>query len=132
MEKNTVSIDLMERDGEQFAGLHVILDIYGADRLDDIKYIENTMHECINECDATLLNIYLHEFKPTNGVTGVACLAESHISVHTWPEHKHAAFDIFMCGDSEPEKAVSIIEKRFNAESSRVEYIKRGLGILSK
>lgn len=132
MEKYTASLDLMERDGEQFGGLHVIIDIFGADRLNDIKYIENTMYECIKECDATLLNIYLHEFKPTNGVTGVACLAESHISVHTWPEHNHAAFDIFMCGESEPEKAVAIIEKRFNAESSRIEYIKRGSGLATK
>jgi S-adenosylmethionine decarboxylase len=131
MEKNTVNIDLMERDGEKFAGLHVIIDIYGAERLNDIKYMESVMHECIDECEATLLNMYLHEFQPTNGVTGVACLAESHISVHTWPEHEHAAFDIFMCGNSEPEKAAGIIEKRFKAKTSRIEYIKRGHGALS-
>ena len=53
--------------------------------------------ECIRAAGATLLHIHLHHFTPNNGVSGVAVLAESHISVHTWPESGFAAFDVFMC-----------------------------------
>jgi S-adenosylmethionine decarboxylase len=120
------SIGLMERDGKEFAGLHVIVDIYGAEKLDDPDYVETVLRKCIDQCQATLLNMTLHTFPPTNGVTGVACLSESHISVHTWPEHKYAAFDIFMCGNSEPEIAADIIIKDFGASSYTIQKIQRG------
>ncbi len=55
----------------------------------------------------------MHHFQPNGGISGVAVLAESHISVHTWPERNYAAFDLFMCGDSEPHKAIPIFEKAF-------------------
>jgi len=117
---------LMERNGKEFAGLHVIVDIYGAENLDDPDYVETILRKCIDRCQATLLNMTLHTFPPTNGVTGVACLSESHISVHTWPEHEYAAFDIFMCGNSEPEIAADIIIKDFGASSYKIQKIQRG------
>ena len=123
---NSSSIGLMERDGQEFAGLHVIVDIYGAKNVNDPEYVEKVLHKCIDQCQATLLNMTLHTFPPTNGVTGVACLSESHISVHTWPEHEYAAFDIFMCGKSEPEIAADIIIKAFSASSYKIQKIKRG------
>lgn len=122
----TKSIELMKRDGQEFAGLHVIVDIYGAENLDDADYVETVLLKCIDQCQATLLNLTLHTFLPTNGVTGVACLSESHISVHTWPEHKYAAFDIFMCGNAEPEIAADIIIKDFSASSYKIQKIERG------
>lgn len=117
--------DLMVRNGSVFAGMHVTVDLYNASRLDDINYIEEVMRECISVCGAHLLHINLHQFSP-NGVTGVAILSESHISVHTWPERNFAAFDIFMCGVAEPERAIDILKARFNAEHIDVKALKRG------
>jgi len=59
------------------------------------------------------LHIHLHHFTPNGGISGVAVLAESHISVHSWPERDFAAFDVFMCGDSEPEKAIEVLKAAF-------------------
>ena len=73
----------IERDGVQFAGTHLLLDLWGAKHLDSIERIEQAMRECVEECGATLLHIHLHHFTPSSGVSGVAVLAESHISVHT-------------------------------------------------
>ena len=85
-----------EKDGVKFAGVHLIIDMWGASKLDDIKHIESTIIQAIKECNATLLNLYLHRFTPNGGISGVAVLAESHISLHSWPEKNYVAFDIFM------------------------------------
>jgi S-adenosylmethionine decarboxylase len=117
---------LMSREGKSFAGMHIIVDLYDAEYLDDIKKIREVMLECVEKCGANLLHIYLHHFTPNDGVTGVAVLAESHISVHTWPEIDFAAFDIFMCGDTEPELAIEILKNRFNAKRVISTIRKRG------
>ena len=77
---------------------------------------------------ATLLHIHLHHFSPQGGVSGVAVLAESHISTHTWPEHGFAAFDIFMCGDAEPLKAAEALRRALRP--SRIELTEQRRGIL--
>jgi S-adenosylmethionine decarboxylase len=71
------------------------------------------MRDIVTACGATLLHIHLHHFSPSGGVSGVAVLAESHISVHTWPERDYAAFDVFMCGDAQPENAMPILKRAF-------------------
>ncbi len=109
----------IERNGIRYAGTHLIIDLWDAERLDDIDYIENAMRECVAAAGATLLHIHLHHFTPNLGVSGVAVLAESHISVHTWPETGFAAFDVFMCGETEPQKAVDVLKSAFRP--SRVE-----------
>ncbi len=81
--------------------------------LNDIARIEQAMRDIVTACGATLLHIHLHHFSPSGGVSGVAVLAESHISVHTWPERDYAAFDVFMCGDAEPENAVPVLKRAF-------------------
>ena len=101
------------REGTQFAGTHLLLDLWDASHLDDIDRIENAMRDCVEACGATLLHIHLHHFSPSGGVSGVAVLAESHISVHTWPERDYAAFDVFMCGDAEPENAIAVLKRAF-------------------
>src|SRR6202161_4634550 len=72
------------RNGVRCAGAHLIVDLHGAKRLDDIDHIEATLRRCVDAARATLLHIHLHHFQPS-GVSGVAVLAESHISIHTWP-----------------------------------------------
>ena len=101
------------RDGVACAGTHLIIDLHGASRLDDLEHMERTLREAVAECGATLLHIHLHHFTPNGGVSGVAVLAESHISVHTWPERDYAAFDVFMCGDAEPIRSVVVLERAF-------------------
>ena len=113
------------RGDKHYAGIHLIIDLYGATHLSDIELIEKTMKECVNAAGATLLHIHLHPFEP-DGVSGVAVLAESHISVHTWPEDNYAAFDVFMCGDTTPEVCVDIMRNAFEADRVEVKEILRG------
>ncbi len=105
-----------EREGVSFAGTHLIVDLWGASRLDDIDFIEETMRACVDAAGATLLHIHLHHFTPNQGVSGVAVLAESHISIHSWPEYGYAAMDIFMCGDAKPQRAVDVLREAFQPE----------------
>ncbi len=103
----------IQRNGVEFAGTHLLLDLWGASHLDDIERMEQAMRDIVTACGATLLHIHLHHFSPSGGVSGVAVLAESHISVHTWPERDYAAFDVFMCGDAQPENAMPILKRAF-------------------
>jgi S-adenosylmethionine decarboxylase len=107
------------RDGVAYAGTHLIIDLWGASHLDELPRMEKAFIDCVKECGATLLHIHMHHFTPNGGISGVAVLAESHISVHTWPERDYAAFDVFMCGDAKPELAVEILQKAFSP--SRIE-----------
>ena len=116
----------VERDGVRFAGAHLLVDLWGATRLDDIAFIRETFEEAIEEAGATLLHIHLHHFTPNDGVSGVAVLAESHISIHTWPENGYAALDVFMCGDADPQKAVPVLERAFRPERIAVNEVLRG------
>jgi S-adenosylmethionine decarboxylase len=117
------------RDGKTYAGTHLIIDLFDAERLTDKPHMEAVFRACVEACGATLLHSHVHTFLPSGGLSGVAVLAESHISVHTWPERGYAAFDVFMCGDAEPEKAVAILEKAFNAGDVRVGTHLRGEGV---
>lgn len=101
------------RNGKEFAGTHLILDLWEASNLDNLQHMESAMRESIRVAGATLLHIHLHHFTPSGGISGVAVLAESHISVHTWPERNFAAFDIFMCGEAKPENAIPVLKRAF-------------------
>ena len=117
----------IRRDGRVFAGTHLIIEVMGGTGLDDETRIQSAFRDCVTECGATLLHIHTHKFSP-QGVSGVAVLAESHISVHTWPEIGYGAFDVFMCGDAEPHKAIEILRKAFDAREVKVTEILRGQG----
>jgi S-adenosylmethionine decarboxylase len=117
------------RNGVRCAGAHLIVDLYQADRLDDVDHIEETLRHCVAAAGATLLHIHLHHFEPNGGVSGVAVLAESHISIHSWPEAHYAAIDIFMCGRANPDACVPVLRKAFNAERVAVSELLRGQGM---
>jgi S-adenosylmethionine decarboxylase len=92
-------------------GKHCILELYGCDRsrLDDEAFLRDTITTAARRAGATLLHLITHRFEP-QGVTGLALLAESHISIHTWPESGYAAVDVFTCGDhTMPEKACQVL-----------------------
>ncbi|MEM7044527.1 MAG: adenosylmethionine decarboxylase [Pseudomonadota bacterium] len=105
----------IERNGLRYAGSHLILDLWDAEHLDDAEVIEMAFRRAIREAGATLLHMHFHEFSDNGGISGVAVLAESHMSIHTWPERAYAAVDIFMCGGAEPHRAVPILKHAFNA-----------------
>ena len=115
-----------ERDGQRFAGTHLIIDLWGARGIDDLGAVERALRDCVAVCGATLLHLHLHHFSPNHGVSGVAVLAESHISVHTWPERGYAAFDVFMCGDTHPHEAVAVLRAAFAPERVEVHEYLRG------
>ena len=117
----------VERDGLRFAGSHLIVDMWGAQHLTDEARMEEAFIAAIEAAGATLLHIHLHKFSGGGGISGVAVLAESHISVHTWPERDYAAFDVFMCGEAQPAKAVETLKRYFEPKMMSVGEHKRGV-----
>ena len=113
------------RNGVRCAGVHLIVDLHGAKRLNDVDHIEATLRRCVEAAQATLLHIHLHHFQPS-GVSGVAVLAESHISIHTWPEAGYAALDVFMCGSADPDKCIPVLREAFSAKRVGVNELLRG------
>ena len=108
-------------------GRHCILELYECDhaKLNDEAFIRTTITSSAKVAGATLINLVTHSFKP-QGVTGLALLAESHISIHTWPEIGYAAIDVFTCGDhTMPEKACKLLFKDFLAKNFSFKNIAR-------
>ncbi|MEQ1510555.1 MAG: adenosylmethionine decarboxylase [Sphingopyxis sp.] len=82
-----------------YQGHHLLADFHGCNRgLDDLALVELALRDAVHAAGASLIDLRLHHFGAGQGVTGVALLAESHISIHTWPEHGYAALDFFLCG----------------------------------
>ena len=108
-------------------GKHCILELYDCDqaRINDEAFVRTTLTTAAKRAGARLLNLITHRFDP-QGVTGLALLAESHISIHTWPEHGYAAVDVFTCGDHTlPEKACQFLSYELGAKSSSMKSLKR-------
>ena len=96
---------------------HILFTLKGCpfDLLDDESHIRNVLVHAAQVCKSTLLNVSSHKFDP-QGVTGIAMLAESHLSIHTWPENGMAVCDVFTCGDSTmPEKGVEYMKDQLKA-----------------
>ncbi len=121
----------IRRDGAVFAGTHLIIEVVDGEGLDDEARIARAFRDCVAACGATLLHIHTHKFAP-QGVSGVAVLAESHISVHTWPEARYGAFDVFMCGAADPWAAVPVLEQAFATPDVRVRELRRGEGLIAR
>ena len=108
-------------------GKHCILELYGCDtaRLDDEAFLRDTITAAAKRAGATLLNLITHRFEP-QGVTGLALLAESHISIHTWPESGYAAVDVFTCGDhTMPERACAVLASELSATEQKLSSFRR-------
>lgn len=108
-------------------GKHCILELYGCDpaRLDDEAFLRSLITTAVQRAGATLLNLITHHFAP-QGVTGLALLAESHLSIHTWPESGYAAVDVFTCGDhTMPERACEILRLELAATGQNLRSFRR-------
>jgi len=121
-----------EKDGEVFAGVHLLVDVWNGHNLTKPKEIEEILKRAAIASGATILHSHLHHFSPSGGVSGVVVLAESHISIHTWPERDFAAIDIFMCGTCDPFLAIPVLKDGFKTETLDVSEIRRGQTIQSK
>ena len=97
-----------------------------ANALDDLQNVESTLIDTARRIGATIIGHAFHQFSP-QGVTGVVIIAESHICIHTWPEHGYAAVDIFTCGDtSRLEEATQHIAEAFGSQDRSVVTLQRG------
>jgi S-adenosylmethionine decarboxylase len=117
----------VEKDGMRFAGTHLIIDLWHASHLDNIEAVETALRDSVEASGATLQKLDLHCFSPSGGITGVAVLAESHISIHTWPERAYAAIDVFMCGDADPHRAIEVLRHAFAPRMLTVSEHRRGV-----
>ena len=113
-------------DAVQYAGRHVLLDLWQPHDLTNQSLLEAALREAVTACGATLLQLDLHVFSHTGGISGVAILAESHLSIHTWPEHDYAALDIFVCDGVDPSPAVAVIRDRLNPVRMEIREVRRG------
>ena len=109
-------------------GRHVIIELWGCgDAINDADLVKAAMVEAVRAANVTLLNIFVYAFSP-QGVTGVAVLSESHLSVHTWPEHGYVAADVFTCGETtRPHAAAEVLAQQFGAKSMVVQELERGV-----
>ena len=116
----------VEKDGMKFAGTHLLVDLWEATNLGDPAVIDRALCEAALAAGATILHSHFHHFSPNGGVSGVVVLAESHISIHTWPERNFAAVDIFMCGACDPHLAIPVLQRTFNAARVELDEQRRG------
>ena len=115
----------IRREDGLWAGIHLLIEVYDGERLDDIDHVRSTLIQAATDIGAEILGEFFHEF-PGGGVTGVIPLAESHISCHSFPETRYAAVDIFTCGACDPRDGIVALKKGFNTDHIEVTRIFRG------
>ncbi len=109
-------------------GRHLLVEFYGCDAkvLDDVAAIEDHMRTAARKANSTIVNSTFHRFSPY-GVSGVVVIAESHLSIHTWPEYGYAAVDLFTCGESvDPWKAFEYLKDVLKSKRESTMELKRG------
>jgi S-adenosylmethionine decarboxylase len=113
-------------------GRHLLADFSGIDAalLSDPQRVERILLQAAQAAGATAIFGKFHHFGENAGVTGVLLLRESHISIHTWPEHGFAAIDAFMCGDARPDLAIDVARRAFAPQHMRIEDVARKALIL--
>lgn len=109
-----------------YSGIHLLAEFWGGQIIEDAEKIKEMLIEAVKRANNTPLEFMVHKFQP-QGVTGIVLLAESHISIHTWPEFNYVALDIYTCGDkSLPLKALEYLKSEFQPKHCEVNTIKRG------
>ncbi|PTY06696.1 adenosylmethionine decarboxylase [Verrucomicrobia bacterium LW23] len=110
-------------------GRHLLVDFTGCAPalLDDLEHVRVSLLEAVRRSGATIITHVFHQFSP-QGITGVVVIAESHVAIHTWPEHGYAAVDIFTCSPTiRPEPVQECLREAFAAEQSHVALVERGI-----
>jgi S-adenosylmethionine decarboxylase len=106
-------------------GTHIIAELFGCKKINELNFVRESLEQAATICGATVLHTKLHKFSP-QGITGYVLLAESHISIHTWPEHDYAAVDVFTCGLMDTEKAIHYLAERLGAQKVKSRKLERG------
>ena len=110
-------------------GTHLLVELRDCNPkiIKDLAKVKNALVSAAKEAQATIIDISFHEFNPF-GISGMVIIAESHLSIHTWPEYSYAAVDIFTCGDLiKPEVAASFLIKEFESRTPSIVELKRGI-----
>ena len=115
-------------DGEKYAGDHLLIEFWGATQLTSIDVVREALESSAVAAGATLLHSHYHRFGDGGGVSGVSVLAESHITIHTWPERGYAAIDVFMCGECDPRDCLPDLERTLCPQEIDVRSFRRGEG----
>ena len=127
-EKKLKTLENNEKNNfSSFQGKHLLVELYGCNKkkLDDESYLRCLINNSAKLANATILNLISNKFEP-QGVTAIALLAESHLSIHTWPEANYAALDIFTCGNNmKPDLACHLIIDQLEAKEHIVKTINR-------
>lgn len=113
-------------------GRHVILELWGCnvEKLNDFKFVEKMMVDAALESGAEIREVAFHKFAPM-GVSGVVIISESHLTIHSFPEHGYASIDIYTCGERiDPKVAVKYITKQLEASENEAVEVLRGMGPL--
>ena len=116
----------VEKERREF-GKHYLVEFVGCDpaRLKTVETVKGAFLEAARLSGATLLGSHFHQFTP-HGVSAMIFIAESHFSIHTWPEHGYVAFDVLTCGVMEPERAIEYLRVFFKAKSVEKRILSRG------
>ena len=110
-------------------GTHLLVELRDCNPkiIKDLAKVKNALVSAAKEAKATIVDISFHEFNPF-GISGMVIIAESHLSIHTWPEYSYAAVDIFSCGDLiKPEVAASFLIREFESKTPSIVELKRGI-----
>ena len=110
-------------------GRHLLLELFDCDldAINNLESVKSALVEAARRAQATIVDVVFHEFNPF-GISGVVVIAESHLSIHTWPEYRYAAVDIFSCGATlQPEVAASYLVEQLGAERTSVVEMQRGM-----
>jgi S-adenosylmethionine decarboxylase len=117
---------LFSLNRKKYAGIHLIADFWGGKEIESEKELKVLLEKTVKAANANSLKSIVYKFNP-QGITGVVLLAESHISIHTWPELNYAAIDIFTCGDkTHPDKALEFLKSELKPNKVIIKKIKRG------
>jgi len=114
-------------------GRHLLLELFDCDSesINNLEAVKSSLIEAAKRAQATIVDVVFHEFNPF-GISGVVVIAESHLSIHTWPEYRYAAVDVFSCGEVlQPEIAVNYLVEQFGAERASVVEMQRGVFVNS-
>lgn len=112
--------------GRRGGGRHLLIDFEGAEGLGDPARVERALRAACAAAEATVIEVRLHRFGGEGGVSGVALLAESHMSIHTWPETGFAAIDVLLCGGSDPRRAAPALVEAFRPRRVSISEHRRG------
>jgi S-adenosylmethionine decarboxylase len=107
----------------------MLLELYDCDpeALNSVDIVKASMVEAAKRAQATIVDVVFHEFNPV-GISGVVVIAESHLAIHTWPEHRYAAVDVFSCGEVlQPQLAADYLVEQLGAARASVVELQRGV-----